>query len=314
MQKKQQFKTPETRRILRVADILLVDGDGDLDDMEKPGKTMTQCSTPRRIVSRWFSVLKRRRPTKVYSRSDKGDEPIIGVSEAGCGVDSRSRSFNLGVASGLLCVIAAGKHELNKMVELRSQMEVFLQNAKQELGSKPVESNDINFTSFSTNFQQDSTSGSQFSLQSVAVRDECSSDCVGNQREGDECVAGMDQLEAELHAELERLQLQLDSEKNPQQQMLEDMGDIGSNRGEGDSASTDYSDEMLWGSGVAPLELERKLHLVLEARQEERIKELEDALERAEQRLQEKEIEVSWWRDTARLMSAHDSGPSYSQD
>ncbi|KAL6213009.1 hypothetical protein ACLB2K_018224 [Fragaria x ananassa] len=258
---------------------------------------MTQCSAPRRIVSRWFSVLKCRRPTKVYARGDKGDKPIIGgegVSEGGCGVDSRSRSFNLGVACGLLCVVAAGKHELNKMVELRSQMEVFLQKAKQELGN--------------------STSGSQFSLQSVAVRDECSSDCVGNQREGDECAAGMDQLEAELRAELERLQLQLDSENNPQQQMLEDMGDIGSNRGEGDSASTDYSDEMLWGSGVAPLELERKLHLMLEARQEERIKELEDALERAEQRFQEKEIEVSWWRDTARLMSAHDSGPSYSHD
>ena len=136
-------------------------------------------------------------------------------------MDSRSRSFNLGVACGLLCVVAAGKHELNKMVELRRQMEVFLKNAKQESGSKPVESNDINFTSFSTNFQQDSTSGSQFSLQSVAVRDECSSDCVGNQREGDECAAGMDQLEAELRAELERLQLQLDSENNPQQQMLE---------------------------------------------------------------------------------------------
>ncbi|KAM5564684.1 protein POLAR LOCALIZATION DURING ASYMMETRIC DIVISION AND REDISTRIBUTION [Rosa sericea] len=333
------FKTHETRRILRIADILLVDGDGDGDlfEMDQPRKTndrltITQCSTPRRIVSRWFSALKRARPRKVNARSDKRDQEI--VKESGgdvptnggsgrCGMDSSS--FNLGVACGLLCVVAAGKNELNKMVEMRTQMELILQNAEQELGSKnalinnpkpAAESNEINFTSFSTNFQQASTSGSQFSLQSVGGRDECSDYCVGNEGEGDEYVAGIDQLEAELRAELGRLQLQLDSEstsKSPQQQRVEGMGDIGSNRREGDSASTDYSDhEMLWGCGFAPLELERKLHEVLEARQEERIKELEDALECAEQKLEEKEREVSWWRNAAILMSGHGPEPSYS--
>ncbi|XP_062023205.1 protein POLAR LOCALIZATION DURING ASYMMETRIC DIVISION AND REDISTRIBUTION [Rosa rugosa] len=352
MQKKEEesFKTHETRRILRIADILLDDGDGDGDlfEMDQPRKTdhhltIIQCSTPRRIVSRWFSALKRARHRKVNARSDKRDNEIVkesnlphtrcstnGFNSDGgsgrCGMDSSS--FNLGVACGLLCVVAAGKNELNKMVELRTQMELILQNAKQEMGGKnaltnnpkpAAESNEINFTSFSTNFQQASTSGSQFSLQSVGGRDECSDYCVGNEGEGDEYVAGIDQLEAELRAELERMQLQLDSESNssisksPQQQRLEGMGDIGSNRREGDSASTDYSDhEMLWGCGFAPLELERKLHLVLEARQEERIKELEDALECAEQKLEEKEREVSWWRNAAILMSGRDPEPSYS--
>ncbi|PRQ26889.1 hypothetical protein RchiOBHm_Chr6g0299451 [Rosa chinensis] len=345
------FKTHETRRILRIADILLDDrdGDGDLFEMDRPRKTdhhltIIQCSTPRRIVSRWFSALKRARPRKVNARSDNRDNEIVkesnlartmcstnGFNSDGgpgrCGMDSSS--FNLGVACGLLCVVAAGKNELNKMVELRTQMELILQNAKQEMGSKnalindpkpAAESNEIHFASFSTNFQQASTSGSQFSLQSVGGRDECSDYCVGNEGEGgDEYVAGIDQLEAELRAELERMQLQLDSESNssisksPQQQRLEGMGGIGSNRREGDSASTDYSDhEMLWGCGFAPLELERKLHLVLEARQEERIKELEDALECAEQKLEEKEREVSWWRNAAILMSGHDPEPSYS--
>jgi hypothetical protein len=116
-----------------------------------------------------------------------------------CGKDSSS--FNLGVACGLLYVNAAGKNEVNKMVELRTQMELILQNAKEELRSNNALLNN---------------SGSQFSLQSVAV--------------GDECVAGMDQLEAELETELERLQLHLDSESNssiaiasksPQQQRIE---------------------------------------------------------------------------------------------
>ncbi|XP_050366117.1 protein POLAR LOCALIZATION DURING ASYMMETRIC DIVISION AND REDISTRIBUTION [Argentina anserina] len=327
---------PETRRVLRIADILLMDA----DEYEPRKLTMARCTTPPRILSRWFSALKRRRTTKIHARSDKGGGNQIArdtrcstnglYSECHngerCGVDSGSSSFNLGVACGLLCVIAAGKNELSKMVELRTQMELILHNAKQELGSKQVEpnNNDIKFTSFSTNFQQQastSASGSQFSLQSVAVRRDESSDFVGNQGEGDEYVAGMGELEAELHAELERLQLQLDSEdsfsipRSPQQQRLEEIGYIGSNRGGvGDSASTDYSDEMLWGCGVAPLELERKLHQVLETRQEERIKELEDALECAEQKLQEKEIEVSWWRDTARLMSGHESELPYSRN
>lgn len=71
--------------------------------------------------------------------------------------------------------------------------------------------------------------------------------------------------------------------------MWQGIGDIGSSYGS--SASTDYSDEMpSWGSGVSPLQLERKLHQVLEARQQERIKELEDALECAEHKLHDKEI------------------------
>ena len=57
--------------------------------------------------------------------------------------------------------------------------------------------------------------------------------------------------------------------------------------------------------GVCPRELERRLHELLESRQQERISELETALECAERKLQEKETEICWWRDTARLVSKH---------
>ena len=57
--------------------------------------------------------------------------------------------------------------------------------------------------------------------------------------------------------------------------------------------------------GVPPNELERRLHELLESRQQERINELEAALERVNQMLCEKEKEVSWWKDTARLVSKH---------
>lgn len=58
-------------------------------------------------------------------------------------------------------------------------------------------------------------------------------------------------------------------------------------------------------SGVPPIELERKLHELLESRQQERIKELEAALECTRQKLSEKEREAMWWKATALHMSHH---------
>lgn len=63
-------------------------------------------------------------------------------------------------------------------------------------------------------------------------------------------------------------------------------------------------------SGVPPYELERKLHELLETRQEQQIRELEDALRHAREELREKEREISWWKDTALIMSRHANEPS----
>ncbi|KAF9612544.1 hypothetical protein IFM89_001411 [Coptis chinensis] len=59
--------------------------------------------------------------------------------------------------------------------------------------------------------------------------------------------------------------------------------------------------------GVSPKELERRLHELLEERQRKRIRELECALEHTKKKLLEKEMEVTWWKDTARLISLHAS-------
>lgn len=55
--------------------------------------------------------------------------------------------------------------------------------------------------------------------------------------------------------------------------------------------------------GVCPYELEKKLHELLETRQQEELLKLETALSRVERRLQEKETKVSWWKDAARLLA-----------
>jgi hypothetical protein len=55
--------------------------------------------------------------------------------------------------------------------------------------------------------------------------------------------------------------------------------------------------------GVSARALERRLHELLQKRQQERIVELESALDAAQRRLHEKEREVVWWRDAAKLVS-----------
>lgn len=55
--------------------------------------------------------------------------------------------------------------------------------------------------------------------------------------------------------------------------------------------------------GVSARALERRLHELLQRRQQDRIVELEAALDGAQRRLQEREREVVWWRDAAKLVS-----------
>lgn len=57
--------------------------------------------------------------------------------------------------------------------------------------------------------------------------------------------------------------------------------------------------------GVSSLELERRLHELLHMKQQERIEELEYALECAKRNLVEKEIEICQLRDHASLASPH---------
>ncbi|XP_008357269.3 protein POLAR-like 1 [Malus domestica] len=335
---------------------------------EDDGFMALQCSSPLYIISRWLSTLKRgkrrrcgvvrsqKRPKEVAkTERETGDDESThatgstkGLNGGGGETESRqivkdTSSFNLGVACGLVYLIVAGKNELAKTAELRAEMEQLLQNAKEELqsknsrfGSRPVESNEMNFASSTTDLQQASSSSSEsrFSLQSGLVREVCS-EFVRNGRgqgERDECVEGMDQLEAELESELERLQLhlELDSENHSsnsnytQQQRLNAVQDTA--HGTGDDTSdfgeeidahgaepADYN-EIPCDYGVPALELERRLHELLEARQEERIKELEVALEYTKRKLHEKEMEVSWWRQnaSAALTSHRHQDPSSS--
>ncbi|XVE97338.1 hypothetical protein REPUB_Repub03eG0011000 [Reevesia pubescens] len=273
------------------------------------------CSTPRRIAARFFSGLKRRGKVKRIILGE--DDDVTPPDHLTGGPDSSSErgraesNFNMGIGCCLLQLVAESKNELQKMTELRIQMESVLQNVKEEL-----KNNDLQIVKkLESNDGIEEGLGFNSNMRSNKVLFDQSLKCDDVTKE-DDCLVGMDRLEAELEVELERLQLHLDSGKlstNPPQETIEETTVNTSSRsfsiscGEViDPAIEGEEDDCLDShSGVPPYELERKLHELLETRQEQQIRELEAALESARQELREKEREISWWKDTAHLMSRH---------
>lgn len=135
-------------------------------------------------------------------------------------------SFNLGVGCSLLYLVLASKNELSKMVDLRRQMQLFLQDIKEELRRKnnPFEPFHLNtdMACSSTDCQDGPCSTSQLSYHqdfSSQILSDAQSTMQNHsqkycQLEQGECQERIDELESEFEAELERLQLHLEVESS----------------------------------------------------------------------------------------------------
>ena len=164
------------------------------------------------------------------------------------------------------------KHQ--EFVELRNEIDKLLQNHNDDLRRKQQrfvsgkqEQSDVVETS------SDYYYSPQLMETSLAVGVEGSFKHYVFKGKGKDFVGDMDQLEAELEAEFELLQIGHNQEKNE------------------DSRGIRPLEEQ---QGVCPYELEKRLHELIEIRQEEKINELENALENAKKRLHVKEAEASW--------------------
>lgn len=131
--------------------------------------------------------------------------------------------MSLGIGFALIHLMATSKIELDKMVELCKQMETLLQNFKRELQHEGKDTN--NDTSYIPSKAQEV---SEYAMEHVSVQDcpsssweqeNSESDVVSSSYQNSNCKmkrrdksVEMDRLEAELAAELEHLQLQLDTE------------------------------------------------------------------------------------------------------
>uniref|UniRef100_A0A7N0V160 Uncharacterized protein n=1 Tax=Kalanchoe fedtschenkoi TaxID=63787 RepID=A0A7N0V160_KALFE len=243
-----------------------------------------------------------------------GGRPVVSVGQS-----KNDVIFSLGAGFGLALLLASSKSELSKMRELRTQMESLVRNAKDELQSidKVSKSSKTHRTvEYSTTEVEESmNSNGYFSntdytppsekLAPMGFHDQ---DLQHGRRRQVRPLVDRRVMEIELESELKHLQLLCESDgwskHSPKQN-------------EGCLESTDWGPNAICGEvhqdphqplsqehdGVPPEELALRLHEVLEARQEERIKELEVALQQAMKKLDEKETEASWWKETAQLFS-----------
>ncbi|CAK9146652.1 unnamed protein product [Ilex paraguariensis] len=241
-------------------------GDPIVADMAKQRRKVTGsfgCLSPWSIFSHWLCWLdkkskgQRRRLEREKVEKPKNTEKAKGQCSSSASDESgqytnNEASFNVGVGFGLVYLMAASTNEVKKMMELRTQMEMLLQNLREKL---PIQ-------------WKDTLKPSASNIETNPV---CSRSLNCDTSNQETSTDGMEHLEAELEAELERLELHLDTE--------------------------------VMGKYTEQERIERRLCEILELRQQERIKELEAALECAMDKLNETEREVAWWRDTARLIS-----------
>lgn len=143
-------------------------------------------------------------------------------------------SFNMAIGCCLLYLMACSKNELEKMVELRKQMEMLLGNVK-ELERKhllPEPPAPDGAYAYSEDAPESPESNKNlplqilprsFTLPEVSTITACDKSLRFSIPDMGETLEGIDELEVELQAELERLQLHLDAEKflrHPEEQKM----------------------------------------------------------------------------------------------
>ncbi|XP_048538168.1 uncharacterized protein LOC125516958 [Triticum urartu] len=249
---------------------------------------------------------------------------------------------SLGLGAGLVLLLSRGAAELSRMAELRAQMERLVMDVRAEArGSTRSDLSDGGHVDDGASVVKEriifKDAGGEDAPLSRGSRDAASA--CGDAGVGD-AVAAMDQMEAELEAELTRLQLDSDDGDGEEEcvrprrdHQLEvpatsplssesgspacvDIDGVldaaaieckehqdSKEEGEEDTDEEDEESKPCHG-GVPARVLERRLHELLQSRHEERIAELETELQRAQRKLRDKEREVSRWRDTAKLVSS----------
>uniref|UniRef100_A0A0D9VM49 Uncharacterized protein n=1 Tax=Leersia perrieri TaxID=77586 RepID=A0A0D9VM49_9ORYZ len=258
--------------------------------------TAAKAETPR--------VVARREPSPSSPRSSLGKNAAAAAKEE----MEVSPPASLGLGASLVLLLSKSAAELNRMAELRAEMErIVLDGANRN----------------SASVDEHAGGGGESDALS-----RCSRTAAAPANGGGITAAGvaMDQMEAELEAELTRLQFSTSNNATPRlddpQLEIEPKGGVDDDEEstdtdgvdddtltdiqcDGDDEEEEIREEGGGNGGVSARELERRLHELLQWQQESRIAELETELERAKRKLHEKEREVCWWRNTAKLVTRH---------
>ncbi|KAK3152311.1 hypothetical protein QOZ80_2BG0157200 [Eleusine coracana subsp. coracana] len=236
-----------------------------------------------------------------------------------------------GMGLSMLLLLARTCVELNRMAEVRAQMEALLKEIRDETSRMkkegahhavtPTRTLNLQLSSTTTVSSSSFTSSEDTDTNRRHATTSSSAEEIARQEcESKTDPAGEDELELEAAAEFEaehawqRPTIEWNTEQEDSDESSDDdfielaggrFGGIGSGDFDRDEiGEEDSEEESTRGAeegGVCAAELERRLHELLHQRDRERIEELESALRRAEQRLKEKEMEARLWQDTATL-------------
>ncbi|KAJ6829044.1 protein POLAR LOCALIZATION DURING ASYMMETRIC DIVISION AND REDISTRIBUTION-like [Iris pallida] len=326
---------------MRIADVLSEEGEEEEEEEEARRrrrrrvlhKAPTFSSRSVTVLSRWFSKKKLAGPGSlpVPVRSDK--EVSVSVSAAP-GATREELSYNLGMGMGLAFLLAKSAAEVNKTMELRAQMEMLLKEVRTEIRRKDAICSSSGSSNNNNNNVSDSVTSSFGSSNRISISPPrcCGDASTGMAVSKDVCGAGvesesnyvtagntrnvsLDQMEAELELELERLETNLEGESSSaglrRAELNHEKDDpsfesFGVTYEEEEGIIPQDTDEY---NGVSAHELERRLHELLATRQQEQIAELQSRLECMEQKLREKEFELCLWKQT-KCFDLQDEGAS----
>ncbi|KAL6629967.1 hypothetical protein ACP70R_029732 [Stipagrostis hirtigluma subsp. patula] len=321
------------RRRRRISDYL-GDSDGDGDAVASPPSPRLRL--PRFTCARIrFGRLGRKRGggggRKEVAAAEKSkdasvDSPAIAGRRQAAGSSNSGASAEAGMGLSMLLFLAKTRVELNRMAEVRAQMEALLKEMRDEACKMKSADHAVVVAPRTCNLQPSSsttksassscTSDTNTNCHTIAssgaaiargeVREKPSEDegCARRDATDEEVETGLAQcqlVECRWSTEEEASDssddefIELDgghfTAGNLWADAVDDDDDDGS-----EESTTDARE-----GGVSAVELERRLHELRHRRDMERIKKLESALRRAERKLTEKEMEARLWQETAAL-------------
>ncbi|MCO5594530.1 hypothetical protein L7F22_048562 [Adiantum nelumboides] len=247
--------------------------------------------------------------------------------------------FNFGVGVGMMFTVMSNIREVRRLTLLLKEAESLIKDLEDELEGQDELKSDLGTLNHGAMLEQrhifvtntfrkvKSATDSLCSMQMILPHEPAASSRIEHVPSKD-----MSKLERELEAELERMELSLGDGEDPKLQhkstCSSECGEVGKLvRGEltilglpheieadsqEDSSSSSHEELQGRSYAVSPRALAKRLHEVLEARQEEKISELEAELKSLNSKLQAKEEEVRWLKDKSR--GIHAAGVSEAAD
>lgn len=277
-------------------------------------KMQSSCPGAKRIESEWAIVGRNemaieqrkcgRRMTVCLKRRKTGKNSA--AIRGSCFFKDNS-SFGCGLSVGIMYMMAAGKAELSKLNAAMDETSKVVQELKGQVCKTKSFDTSQNATSLrsetiDSNQVRDKHTQARNNKSSKENRDdngEYPSSVLTEEPETE--LLEMDQLEAELQFELQKLPF-CTTQISGDEEIISNFEDTKTSEKEMDEPEAQRSTLFNY-QGVSPFELDKKLSQLFIKQQENQIEELESELDLAHSKLQEKEAELQAMKDCVRRLT-----------